>query len=394
MRKKSFPLGVYALPLVAAFMLPNLVTPLMELFRDEIGFSSGVLTVIFVCYLGGLAPAFLVAPSLGQVWGRKRMQLIACGLGIVSCIFYIVGTNVGVLLIARVLTGLCTGLVLVLGPSAVQAVAGKDRIKQATFVATLGIAIGLAGGPLFAGFIAELLPWPTKTVFVLMAALLMLSLLVVLSEAESPTGPVKSWLPFKGLEASTGRIIVTGLGAFGPGMTAAAIILALAPTLLAGLGGATGPLGAGLMAGGMYVMSPIAQTLVRRFTSMAHIRTSLALIILAMVIFVFAVNSHNLILLVVSVGLMGAGQGISNLGSFGLIHQYVEPPQIPGATAVLSLGVYASASIVPLAGGFLIDSRGLENAGFYMAMGVIAMALVGSLFAREKYARGVGKDAR
>ena len=71
MRKKSFPLGVYALPLVAAFMLPNLVTPLMELFRDEIGFSSGVLTVIFVCYLGGLAPAFLVAPSLGQVWGRK-----------------------------------------------------------------------------------------------------------------------------------------------------------------------------------------------------------------------------------------------------------------------------------------------------------------------------------
>ena len=178
-----------------------------------------------------------------------------------------------------------------------------------------------------------------------MAALLMLSLLVVLSEEESPTGPVKSWLPFKGLEASTGRIIVTGLGAFGPGMTAAAIILALAPTLLAGLGGATGPLGAGLMAGGMYVMSPIAQTLVRRFTSMAHIRTSLALIILAMVIFVFAVNSHNLILLVVSAGLMGAGQGISNLGSFGLIHQYVEPPQIPGATAVLSLGVYASASI-------------------------------------------------
>ncbi|ALA66581.1 MFS transporter [Corynebacterium lactis] len=393
MRDHQYPLGIYALPLVTAFMLPNLVTPLMELLRNEIGFSSGVLTVIFVFYLGGLAPAFLLAPSLGKLWGRKKTQLIACGVGIASCAFYIVGANVGMLLIARILTGLCSGLILVLGPSAVQAVAGKDRAKEATFVATLGIAVGLAGGPLFAGFLAELLPWPTKIVFVLMAVLLALSALVILTEEESPTGPVKSWLPFKGLDTRAGRTIKAGLGAFGPGMTAAAIILALAPTLVAGLGGTAGPLGAGLMAGGMYVMSPIAQTVVRRFTSMTHIRMSLVLIILAMVVFIGAVNTHNLVLLVFSAVLMGAGQGISNLGSFGLIHQHVNPAQIPGSTAVLSLGVYASASIVPLAGGFLIDSEGLEKSGFYMAMGVIVMVLVGSVFARQKYLNPAEKEA-
>ncbi|KAB1504466.1 MFS transporter [Corynebacterium sp. 320] len=392
MNDRRLPLSIYALPLVAAFMLPNLATPLMELWRQDIGFSSGMLTLIFVMYLGGLAPAFLLAPSLGRLWGRRTTQILACVLGILSCAFYVFGVNIALLLVARVLTGLCSGLILVHGPSAVQAMADSAEKAKATFIATMGIAIGLAGGPLFAGFIAQWLPWPTKTVFVLMAALLALSLLLITTEPETTREKVTSWLPFSGLGSKSVRTIAAGLGAFSPGMTAAAIVLALSPTLLMGLGGPTGPLGAGLMAGGMYAMSPIAQSMVRKLRSMAHIRLSLGLIVLAMISFAFAVTSHNLPILILSAILMGAGQGISNLGSFGLIHQEVTPDNVPGATAVLSLGTYASASIVPLAGGFLIDAQGLESAGVYMALGVVVMVLIGAFFARDSYVAAHGES--
>ena len=147
MTRRTLPLALYAFPLVAGFMLPNLATPLMELWRADIGFSAGTLTLIFIMYLGGLAPAFLLAPGLSDSWGRKRTQQVAVVLGIVSCLLYVLADSIPVLLLARILTGLCSGTLLVLGPSAVQGMASEDESSKATLTATLGIAIGLAGGP-------------------------------------------------------------------------------------------------------------------------------------------------------------------------------------------------------------------------------------------------------
>ena len=385
MTRRTLPLALYAFPLVAGFMLPNLATPLMELWRADIGFSAGTLTLIFIMYLGGLAPAFLLAPGLSDSWGRKRTQQVAVVLGIVSCLLYVLADSIPVLLLARILTGLCSGTLLVLAPSAVQGMASEDESSKATLTATLGIAIGLAGGPLFAGVVAQLAPWPTKTVFVLMAILLAISLVVVGTEPETERKPRRDLLPHKGLGRRDKRVVITGLGAFGPGMTAAGIVLALSPTLLNGISETSGPLGAGLIAGGMYAISPIAQSVVRRLHSLAHIRLSLVLIALAMCSFGIAMTQQSVWILLLSAVLIGAGQGISNLGSFGLIHQEVHEESVPGATALLSLGTYVAASVVPLAGGYLIDLTGLPVASLCMALGVILMVAVGSVFARQSY---------
>lgn len=225
---RRLPLAFHALPLFAAFMLPNLVTPLMELWRGEIGFSSGVLTLIFVAYITGLAPAFLLAPALSKQFGRRRTIISALLLGIVSCIFYIIAGSVVVLLVARLLTGLCSGIMLVLGTVAVKEEAKEDELRYATLLATTGVAIGLAGGPLVAGAAAWALPAPTQTVFVIEAALLTICLLIVLTQQETPVGRPESWLPFRTISFTTKKTVLSGLGAFGPGMTAAAIVLALA----------------------------------------------------------------------------------------------------------------------------------------------------------------------
>lgn len=156
------------------------------------------------------------------------------------------------LLLARILTGLCTGTVLMLGASAVLAVAQPlGREAQATLYSTLGIGLGLAGGPLVAGVVVQFLPAKTVTVFVIEGVLLVLVLLVVLGQPDSDRSRSGAWLPSKEMDSYAWRMTIAGLGVFGTGMTAASIILALAPTLLKEVIGLTGALAAGLVAGGM-----------------------------------------------------------------------------------------------------------------------------------------------
>ena len=387
---RRLPLAFHALPLVAAFMLPNLVTPLMELWRGEIGFSSGVLTLIFVAYITGLAPAFLLAPALSKKFGRRRTIISALLLGIVSCIFYIIAGSVVVLLVARLLTGLCSGIMLVLGTVAVKEEAKEDELRYATLLATTGVAIGLAGGPLVAGAAAWALPAPTQTVFVIEAALLTICLLIVLTQQETTVGRPESWLPFRTISFTTKKTVLAGLGAFGPGMTAAAIVLALAPTILLGMRDVQGPLAAGLLAGGMYAVSPIAQTIMRGKPSPKLIHLSILIISVSMIVMSASLLINNIVVLVLAAALIGAGQGISNLGSFGLIHERVDNSEVAAATSLLSLGTYASATVVPLLGGVLLDISGLDIAGLVMAGGVLVMCGVGISFANKEKTSGTG----
>lgn len=91
MEARKLPLWMYAVPLVTAFTLPNMATPLMELWRNDIGFSSGTLVLIFAAYLGGLAPAFVLTPALGQKFGQKKTLIAAILSGILACMFYAFG---------------------------------------------------------------------------------------------------------------------------------------------------------------------------------------------------------------------------------------------------------------------------------------------------------------
>ncbi|WP_426706911.1 MFS transporter [Corynebacterium auriscanis] len=385
MRTRKLPLWIYTVPIVTAFALPNMGTPLMELWRNDIGFSSGTLVLIFATYLGGLAPAFLFSPALGQLFGQKKTQIAAIASGILACIFYALGGSVEVLLIARVLTGFCAGVLMVLGTTQLKDLAKEGEETQATLLGTLGIAIGLATGPLFAGVVAEWFPHPLRTVYVLAATFLLLSLAIVFTLPETENAKPQSWNPIGSLDKNTTRAVLTGLGVFGPGMTAASIVLALAPTILLGMSDLTGPLVAGLFAGGMYLASPITQSFLGSQPPLRVLRGAIAVLITSMVTFVAALWIENLWILALAAVLIGAGQGMGSLGALGLVHQRATPEHVASATASLSLGVYLSAAFVPLLGGVILDHSDLQIAGAAMGLGVVAMCLAGMFMVRERF---------
>lgn len=383
MKERSLPLSIHALPIITAFMLPNLVTPLLEIWRHQLGFSTGVLSLIFVTYLGGLAPAFLFATALSNHFGRKKVILIACIFGLLSCIGYAGASNVTILIVARVLTGLCTGFILVLGTDAILAAAKKNEGHKATLIGTVGIGLGLAGGPILAAIVANFLPSPTVTVFVIEAGLLIFCIPIALSQPDSLKMKNISWFPFQAMSRSENRVTLVGLGAFAPGMTAVAIVLSLMPTIIKEIG-LNSVLAGGLLAGGMYLVSPISQFIFRKIEPFRLLVLSLIIIISAMALLILGSTMSSLLVLIMSVVAIGAGQGISNYASFSVIHTYATK-SVKTAISLLCLGVYVSASIIPIIGGYLADYQGLKVAIIVMAIGVIIMSIPGLFIANTRF---------
>jgi MFS family permease len=51
----------------------NLPSPLYAVYAHWFGFSPFVLTLVFTTYAGALVPALLLAGSLAEAWGYRRV---------------------------------------------------------------------------------------------------------------------------------------------------------------------------------------------------------------------------------------------------------------------------------------------------------------------------------
>lgn len=120
---------------------------------------------------------------------------------------------------------------------------------------------------------------------------------------------------------------------------------------------------------------------------------ALGLLVVAMIALAGGIAMKSIMILAVVALLIGAGQGISNLSAFQLIHKRVDPHQVTSATSLLSLGTYLAAAAVPLTGGVLADTHGMAFSGYGMATAIVVMCLIGSFFISEKFMGEAGGSA-
>jgi MFS family permease len=154
-----------AWPVTAVFVLSNVPTPLYPLWRQRMGFSAGTMTVIFACYIVGLIGALMVAGRLSDRIGRKPVLLPGMFLAIAACLIFATATSVFELTVARLLTGIAIGITVSAGMAAVVDVGGRSQARQATLAASTAMVLGAGLGPLSAGLMAQTLPGPTVSVF-------------------------------------------------------------------------------------------------------------------------------------------------------------------------------------------------------------------------------------
>ena len=117
---------------------------------------------------------------------------------------------------------------------------------------------------------------------------------------------------------------------------------------------------------------------------------STAATVLSMGLLVIAIHSSNVPALIASALLAGAGQGLGQLGGLTLIGLHVPDSHRAQSNAVLNIGGYIPAGLLPVATGFLIDAIGLASGAMVFAIVVALAAAVGGSWAARSALKTAG----
>ena len=85
----------------AVFMLSNSPTPLYVVWQRALGFSSGMLTVIFALYIASLLGTLLIAGQLSDRIGRKAVLLPGLLAALIACVLFATASSIVMLAVAR-----------------------------------------------------------------------------------------------------------------------------------------------------------------------------------------------------------------------------------------------------------------------------------------------------
>ncbi|ANF57908.1 MFS transporter [Halotalea alkalilenta] len=387
MKATPAPSGLWAAAWVvtAVFMLSNSPTPLYVHWQQQLGFSSGVLTVIFALYIAGLLGTLLIAGQLSDRYGRKLVLIPGLLAALVACLLFASATSITMLAIGRLLAGIAVGVIVSAGMAAVVDMGGAEHKRRAALLASVAMVLGAGLGPLLAGGLAQSLAQPVLPIFGIEALVLLSALGIVWwlpLRRPVASGPARLRLPT--VPQANRRQVACGIATFGPGITATSFVLALGPSLLSHLLDVRSPLLAGGMACAMFLTATGVQFAVRQWPIRRIFAASATATVLSMAALVLAIHASLVPALIASALLAGAGQGLGQLGGLTLIGLHVPDSHRAQANAVLNIGGYIPAGLLPVATGFLMDAVGLASGATLFALVLTVTALVGGTWAMRQ----------
>lgn len=364
------------------FMLSNTPTPLYVHWQEQLGFSSGMLTVIFALYIAGLLGTLLLAGQLSDHYGRKPVLLPGLFAALAACGLFAGASSIGMLAAGRLLTGIAVGVIVSAGMAAVVDAGGPEHRRRAALQASIAMVLGAGLGPLLAGGLSQALAQPVVPIFTLEAAILLSALTIALCLPARNTQtrpPLRLRLPH--VPAPNLRQVLCGIATFGPGITATSFVLSLGPSLLARLLHERSPLLAGGMACAMFFAAVGVQFAVRRWPVARIFLASALATVLAMLGLLLCIYGASATAFVAAALFAGAAQGLGQLGGLTLIGLHVPDSHRAQSNAVLNIGGYIPAGLLPVATGYLIDAVGLAQGATIFAVVLAAIALIGGLWA-------------
>jgi MFS family permease len=152
--------------------------------------------------------------------------------------------------------------------------------------------------------------------------------------------------------------------------------------LLSRLLEAHSPLISGGMACAMFAAATGVQFAVRSWPVRAIFAAGTTATVLSMCALCFAVHASSALVLVLAALLAGVGQGLGQLGGLTLIGLHVPDTHRAEANAVMNIGGYLPAGLLPVMTGYAIDFLGLPTGAtlFSVALAGIALVSGGAVF--------------
>ncbi len=143
----------------------NQFTPMLLVYHQTMGLSTGTLEAMFGFYALGLIPGLLIAGPLSDARGRRAVVVPAAGLSLTASLALIAGRQGLALLFAgRLLAGISSGAAFSAGTAWLREVSrppfGNASDHAAAVRTAVAMTTGFALGPLATGLLAQWVPGP------------------------------------------------------------------------------------------------------------------------------------------------------------------------------------------------------------------------------------------
>ncbi len=157
----------------------NHFAPLLPVYRQALQLDSAAPAALFGVYALGLMPGLLLAGPLSDRWGRRRLVLPAAMVALmVSASLGLFAHSFAALLFGRFAYGVAAGAAMTPGAVWVAELSRNAGPGVGARRATISLTLGFGGGALVSGLLAQFVPRPTLTPFLVHVALLALALVL------------------------------------------------------------------------------------------------------------------------------------------------------------------------------------------------------------------------
>ncbi|HEY5400147.1 MAG TPA: MFS transporter [Trebonia sp.] len=352
-------------------------TPLYVIYQARWHFPAAVVTVIFAAYAVGVLAALLLAGRSSDRAGRRPVLFAALGLSALSTVAFIFAPDVGVLLAARVVSGLSAGLVTGTATATLTELAPAAAGRRASLVATVANMGGLGLGPLVAGLFAQYAPHPTTLVFEVYLAVLAVAALCLWLVPETVSPRRRPSLRFAGFgvpEQGRSQFIAAAVAAFA-GFALLGLFTSLVPGFIGGVLHQGNHAVQGAVVFAMFAIGTITQVALSRFSVRRVVLGGLGLFLVALALILTALSQATMGLFLAGTVVSGAAVGALFLGSLGTASR-LAPPERRGEVISAFFAVCYTGLIIPVVGvGVLSGFIGTFPAVLVFSLLLAALAL-------------------
>src|SRR5256885_1107610 len=189
----------------------NQFTPMLVVYKHELGLSAGTQDALFGIYAIGLVPGLLLGGRASDRFGRRPLVLAFAAVSPIATAVLLLGhDSTPVLALGRLLAGACSGVVFSAASAWVQELSRGDAAPRR---AAIALSAGFATGPLVAALVARWAPDPRVTAYLphLLLGTVALGLVAIGSASVADATPLAVLLAAPPLGAAYGMILVGGL---------------------------------------------------------------------------------------------------------------------------------------------------------------------------------------
>jgi hypothetical protein len=351
------------------------VTPLYRLYQQSMHLSPLMITLVFAVYAISLLAALLTVGGLSDYVGRRPVIFGGLLLNAVAMVLFSYASDVGQLILARAVQGLCVGTATTaLGA----AILDTDR-KRGPLLNSVTAFLGLMVGALGAAALVTFAPDPLHLVYEVLFALtaVMIVLLFVMPETVSrKSGALASLRPHVRVPAQSRAALLRVAPATVATWALGGFSLSLMPTVVATTMGVSAPWGGGVVVATLMLSAALTVGALRQLPARRLLVIGTAGLSLGVLVSLLGIWEHSVGVLFAGSVIAGFGFGASFAGSLSTLLPTAEAHQRAGLLAAFYVLSYLAFSLPALAAGVAVPYAGLDVVAYVYGAVVILLAIV------------------